>query len=72
MCDFTKFYKIFCKQKAMESKRVEGSTRRDLEKIQLKLQSSANDLHSKQIIGELKNQIKFMDDMKVIRIKGQG
>ncbi len=46
------------------------STRRELEKIQLKFQISANDFHSQQIIGELKNQIKFMDDMKV-RIKAK-
>jgi hypothetical protein len=68
-----KFYIIYHKYEAIKSRKIEDSTIKDLEEIQLTFQSNANDSLLQQVVGDLKDPIKFMEDVKVegIRIKAR-
>lgn len=68
-----KFYIIYYKYEAIKSNFFEDSTIKDLEEIQLTFQNNANDYFLQQVVGDLKDQIKFMEDVKVegIRIKAR-
>jgi hypothetical protein len=60
-----KFYIIYLKCKATKSRKIEDSTIRDLEEIQLTFQNNANDYFLQQVVGHLKDQIKLMEVVKV-------
>jgi hypothetical protein len=68
-----KFYIIYYKYKAIKSRKFEDSTMKDLEEIQLTFQSNANDFLLQQVMGDLRDQIKLIEDVKVegIRIKAR-
>jgi hypothetical protein len=68
-----KFYIIYFKYKTIKSRKIEDSTIRNLEEIQLMFQNNANDSLLQQVVRDLRGQIKLMEDVKVegIRIKAR-
>jgi hypothetical protein len=68
-----KFYIIYYNYKATKFRKIEDSTIKGLEEIQLTFQNNANDSLLQQVVGDLRDQIKLMEDVKVegIRIKAR-